>query len=249
MASFRAATLMRNLSSRMLSTSSRVRSHPASFRGFKPSAWMFAPTAGASALGFALAAGEAECEGAENKRVGSDQRDHARASIVDDIHVEHEWDPARYGAYAFLIARIGKSARFLAYSSDVGEAFRPVVPTSVVNASYGLAIGYCTYDVGYAGYKESKAGGDVARAVTKQTLFQGLASIGLPFLIIHTSVHAAQKGFKRFMPGALKWGPTIVGLVLIPFLPAVCDEPVEHAIDWGFDEYWPSKDGKKEHAH
>jgi len=107
----------------------------------------------------------------------------------------------------------------------------------------GLIAAFC------ANAKESKAGGDVTRATAKQTLFQGLASIGLPFLIIHTSVHAAQKGFKRFMPGGLKWGPTIVGLAIIPFLPAVCDEPVEHAIEWGFDEYWPSKPASKAHSH
>ncbi len=99
------------------------------------------------------------------------------------------------------------------------------VPVSIVNASYGLAIGYCMLDVGvrsccgtiprqsrllqsllardqvcerlcfskclflqYQGYKESKKGGDVTRAVVKQSLFQGLASILLPFLIIHTQV-------------------------------------------------------------
>lgn len=62
----------------------------------------------------------------------------------------------------------------------------------------------------YEGYKEQKAGGDITRAVVKQTLFQGLASIGLPFLIIHTSVHGAQKLCKKFSPGSLKWGPTLV---------------------------------------
>ena len=32
--------------------------------------------------------------------------------------------------------------RYVAYSSDVGEAFRPVVPGAVVKATYGLAFGY-----------------------------------------------------------------------------------------------------------
>lgn len=81
----------------------------------------------------------------------------------------------------------------MAYSSDVGEAFRPVVPVAVVNASYGIAIGYCAFDVGFEGYKANKDGGDVTRAVVKQSVFQGLASIGLPFLIIHQSVRCTRK--------------------------------------------------------
>jgi len=147
----------------------------------------------------------------------------------------------------FLSCAKQKKVRYLAYSSDVGEAFRPVVPAAVVNASYGIAVGYCAFDVGYEGYKANKEGGDVTRAVVKQTIFQGLASIGLPFLIIHQSVHAAQKGFKAYAPKYVKWGPTLVGLAIIPFLPAVCDEPVEHALDAGFDTYWPTEGGSKKH--
>jgi len=152
MLAIRAATFGHKFSNRVLSTGSKVDFHSQRPGALKMGAFWGAPAA-AAALGYCLAAGEAECEAAEKKRVGSDQADHKRASMIDDIHVEHEWDASRYGAYAFLIARIGKSARFLAYSSDVGEAFRPVVPTSLVNASYGLAIGYCAYDVGYAGYQ------------------------------------------------------------------------------------------------
>jgi hypothetical protein len=36
----------------------------------------------------------------------------------------------------------GQATRYLAYSSDVGEAFRPVVPPAMVNASYAVAVGY-----------------------------------------------------------------------------------------------------------
>lgn len=88
----------------------------------------------------------------------------------------------------YVVLALQRQVRYLAYSSDVGEAMRPIVPVSVVNATYAIAIGYCAFDVGYEGYKANRDGGDVTRAVVKQTLFQGLASIGLPFVIIHQSV-------------------------------------------------------------
>mmetsp|Transcript_1583 Transcript_1583/g.3810 ORF Transcript_1583/g.3810 Transcript_1583/m.3810 type:complete len:250 (-) Transcript_1583:9-758(-) len=208
--------------------------------------WALAAVGGGAlyaALSPGRGAAEAKAEEADH------DKEHHRARIVADIDVDHEWDPSRYGAYAFLIGRLTRGVRYLAYSSDVGEAMRPVVPTWLVNATYGIAIGYCALDVGFEGYKEHKAQGDVKRAVVKQTLFQGLASIGLPFLIIHTSVHGAQKLIKSYAPKHLKWGPTVFGLLLIPFLPTVCDVPVEHGIEWAFDEYWPKKGGEEEKKH
>ena len=112
------------------------------------------------------------------------------------------WDPSRYGGYTFLVARFTKLAgptltskvRYLAFSSDVGEAFRPVAPKWMVNTTYAIAFSYCFFDVAYTGHKESKKEhGDVARAVIFQTIFQGLASIGLPYVIIHTAVHQSHK--------------------------------------------------------
>ena len=50
--------------------------------------------------------------------------------------------------------------RHLAYSSDLGEAFRPVVPTWAVNATYGVAVSYVVADTAYRVYDaEEKAGG------------------------------------------------------------------------------------------
>uniref|UniRef100_A0A6U5XQ52 Mitochondrial fission process protein 1 n=2 Tax=Guillardia theta TaxID=55529 RepID=A0A6U5XQ52_GUITH len=155
----------------------------------------------------------------------------------------HELDPTRYGGYAFLLARFAKFAqakvRFLAFTSDVGEAMRPVVPVWMVNATYAIAIGYCVTDVAIVGYQEHKRNGNVVRAVTFQTIFQGLASIALPFAIIHTSVHACHKALKQRAPKYAQIGPTILGLAIIPFLPMVCDEPVEHLLEYAFDKAWP----------
>ena len=54
--------------------------------------------------------------------------------------------------------------RHLAYSSDLGEAFRPVVPTWAVNATYGVAVSYVVADTAYRVYDaEEKARGSLGR--------------------------------------------------------------------------------------
>jgi len=150
----------------------------------------------------------------------------------------------RYTAYAFLLARFTKTAkvavRYLAFTSDVGEAFRPVVPVALVNLTYAVAIGYCVLDVVYVGYVESKKkNGQVARTVAERTVFQALASVLLPFAIIHTQVHVFHTLLHARGGNLAKFGPTLAGLALIPLLPTVCDEPVEHAVEAAFDAAWP----------
>jgi fission process protein 1 len=66
---------------------------------------------------------------------------------------------ARYLAYAGrLRTALAASTRYLAYTSDVGEAFRPIVPPVVVTAAYGISWLYLGLDVGYEGYKSVHAG-------------------------------------------------------------------------------------------
>lgn len=66
---------------------------------------------------------------------------------------------ARYLAYAGrLRTALVASSRYLAYTSDVGEAFRPIVPPAVVTAAYGISWAYLGLDVGYEGYKSVHAG-------------------------------------------------------------------------------------------
>ena len=142
------------------------------------------------------------------------------------------------------------NARYTAYSSDVGEAFRPMVPEWTVKATYGLAVAYICGDIGVTTYKETlKPDGNPPRAFAHGVVFQGVASLALPMFIIHQAVHAAQIATKR-LGRFTKWGPTITGLALIPALPYAVDEPCEHAIDWAFEQAWPvDGKGKKGHAN
>jgi fission process protein 1 len=65
-----------------------------------------------------------------------------------------------------------------------------------------------------------------------------LASLIVPTLAIHTIVHQAHAVTKR-TGRFTKWGPTVAGLVFIPALPYAVDEPIENAVDYAFDKYWP----------
>jgi|EP00945_MAST-04E_sp_MAST-4E-sp1_P004120 mitochondrial fission process protein 1 len=174
--------------------------------------------------------------------------------------LEGEWDegPVRYSGYAARAARVlaiaGKSAkaasRYIAYSSDVGEAARPLVSPMFVKSMYGVAFAYVGVDV-YLHAKEAseKSNGDTtitARAGIETLVFQSLASLIVPSLIIHTAVHKCQGAVKNASNVMVKrYAPTVLGLAIIPLLPFTIDEPIEHAVEWGFEEYWPiDKEGK-----
>eukprot|EP00747_Dinoflagellata_sp_TGD_P186928 gnl/TRDRNA2_/TRDRNA2_44311_c0_seq1.p1 gnl/TRDRNA2_/TRDRNA2_44311_c0~~gnl/TRDRNA2_/TRDRNA2_44311_c0_seq1.p1 ORF type:complete len:224 (-),score=36.44 gnl/TRDRNA2_/TRDRNA2_44311_c0_seq1:94-708(-) len=164
----------------------------------------------------------------------------------DDVDLSRE-TPARYAAYSARVGRflqvISQKFRYAAYMSDVGEAVRPVVHQNVVRATYGVAIGYCITDVAYHGFQASEKGRDVNRSVAHAATFQLFGSLLFPFAAIHMQVHTFEKichKYGRFT----KWGPTIAGLCLIPALPFLVDKPVEHAVDWGFETYWPAEDKK-----
>jgi fission process protein 1 len=60
----------------------------------------------------------------------------------------------RYAAYAARFRTILLSAhRYVAYTSDIGESFRPVAHPRLVRAAYGISWAYILGDVSYEGYK------------------------------------------------------------------------------------------------
>eukprot|EP00823_Brevimastigomonas_motovehiculus_P005501 TRINITY_DN4065_c0_g1_i1.p1 TRINITY_DN4065_c0_g1~~TRINITY_DN4065_c0_g1_i1.p1 ORF type:complete len:253 (-),score=55.95 TRINITY_DN4065_c0_g1_i1:318-1076(-) len=161
-------------------------------------------------------------------------------------HPEHE-DALRYMGYGGRIRTIARviksSARYTAYASDVGEAFRPILPPMVVTGAYALSWLYCGLDVAIEGRREYKAGKgptEVTRSVVKRSIFQSLASMALPAVTIHTQVKVFKKVFAS-IGKYQRWGPTLAGLVLVPALPFLYDHPTEHVVDFAFDKFWPSK--------
>ncbi|KAF4654718.1 WD repeat-containing protein 44 [Perkinsus chesapeaki] len=159
----------------------------------------------------------------------------------------------RYLAFAQRVLRVvapsAKHVRYLAFTSDVGEAFRPVVPKWLVNFSYATTVGYIFGDIGYSTWLEYKRTKDLAdqkirvwTAAAKATTFQMVASLALPFAIIHSTVHYSGVVLRRLAPKnarLLQLGPTMIGLAIVPFLPVVCDKPIEHGVDLIFEKWGP----------
>lgn len=155
----------------------------------------------------------------------------------------------RYLAYLARIRPIVTTgARYLAYTSDVGEAFRPVVNPNFVRAAYGISWTYLIGDVSYEGYKARREvketnviGRDASMAVglrvAERAVFQATASMLFPALTIHSLVKYSAKFIKsrNFKSQAVKaWGPTTLGLLAVPFLPYMFDKPIEHVTERAF---------------
>ncbi|OSX60324.1 hypothetical protein POSPLADRAFT_1040555 [Postia placenta MAD-698-R-SB12] len=155
----------------------------------------------------------------------------------------------RYMAYgARLRTALRAGQRYIAYTSDIGEAFRPVVPPAIVTAAYGISWLYLAGDVGYEAYKAHRRGPTpleaahfseptrVGMIAVKRAVFQSIASMALPAFTIHTAVRQAKKAFVNVKnPRVKTWGPTVSGLAIVPVLPYLFDKPVEHATDAAFE--------------
>ena len=78
--------------------------------------------------------------------------------------------------------------RLIAYTSDVGESFRPVVPRSIVRLAYGVTWAYVGVDVAYNTAEEHLRGSSpitVLRTAVHAATFQSIASVLVPSVVIH----------------------------------------------------------------
>ncbi|KAI0269193.1 mitochondrial 18 KDa protein-domain-containing protein [Gloeopeniophorella convolvens] len=173
----------------------------------------------------------------------------ATADDLADKNADSTDSDIRYAAYgARLRTALRAGQRYLAYTSDVGEAFRPIVPPAVVRAAYGISWLYLAGDVGYESYKAHRRGPTpfeaahfteptrVGLVAVKRAAFQSIASMALPAFTIHTAVRQAKKAFDKSANLRLRtWGPTATGLAIVPALPFIFDHPVEVATDRAFE--------------
>jgi fission process protein 1 len=173
----------------------------------------------------------------------------AEVDELVDKDVDSVDSEIRYVAYgARLRTALRASSRYIAYTSDIGESFRPIVPSWVVTASYGISWLYLSGDVAFESYKAHKQGPSplealhfsentrIALAAAERATFQSIASMGLPALTIHTAVKQAKKAFVNVKNPRIKaWGPTMTGLAIVPALPFIFDHPVEQATASVFD--------------
>ena len=168
----------------------------------------------------------------------------------------------RYAAYANRVRTIMLSAqRYVAYTSDIGESFRPIAHPIFVRAAYGISWAYLVGDVSHEGYKayirnkqvldpkpdpnlpgsQVQAPGhvpaidDYRARMAERAVFQSIASMGLPAFTIHSIVRYSGQAFKHVKNTRIRtWGPIGLGLAAVPALPFLFDKPVEQATEWVF---------------
>ncbi|KAI0723023.1 mitochondrial 18 KDa protein-domain-containing protein [Earliella scabrosa] len=177
-----------------------------------------------------------------------DKVEHGLDTLADQ-DVDSTDSELRYMAYGARLRTVIRAGhRYIAYTSDVGEAFRPVVHPAVVTAAYGISWLYLASDVGYETYKAHRRGPTPLEAAhfseptrlgmvaVKRSVFQSVASMALPAFTIHTAVRQAKKAFANAQnPRVRTWAPTATGLAIIPILPYLFDKPVEHVTDIAFE--------------
>ncbi|KAI5812037.1 mitochondrial 18 KDa protein-domain-containing protein [Pyronema omphalodes] len=183
--------------------------------------------------------------------------------IVDGNAPDTTETELRYAAYAARAKTILASAhRYVAYTSDIGESFRPVAHPYLVKGAYGVSWLYLLGDVANEGYKahQKQTAPDAApvapiedfkTVMVQRALFQGIASMGLPAFTIHSVVKYSGQAFKNAQNKTLRtWAPIGLGLGVVPALPYMFDEPVEHAVEWvfhkGFEAFGAGKAEHKE---
>lgn len=127
--------------------------------------------------------------------------------------------------------------RYMGYSNEVGEAFRPLVPKAIVAASYGMAIGYGCTDTFDKSLRESRSGSsnrEVAIAAADVFSWQMLASVIIPGLVINRITAGSKMLLRRSPTILLKTLPTVIGLASIPLIVHPIDSLVDRFMDATF---------------
>uniref|UniRef100_A0A1I7X9R4 Mitochondrial fission process protein 1 n=1 Tax=Heterorhabditis bacteriophora TaxID=37862 RepID=A0A1I7X9R4_HETBA len=132
---------------------------------------------------------------------------------------------------------------FAGYSNEVGEAFRSMLPTMAVRATYVVALGYvCAdafdksskiYRLEWPSLEERRRRVSLAAADT--FIWQVLASVAIPGFTINRLCYFSGKLLQRVTrwPSPVrKWLVTVIGLGMIPFIV----KPIDSAVEIGMDE-------------
>ncbi|KAF4038850.1 Mitochondrial 18 KDa protein (MTP18) [Phytophthora infestans] len=134
--------------------------------------------------------------------------------------------------------------RYLGYTNELGESFRPIVPRMVV-PSYFVAFGYVlgdTFDKATKAHVKAveqqvsrrKRNALVADATVDTLAWQTMASVVIPGFTINrvvaTSVLMVQQETKNLLV-VRRWAPTAIGLGVIPLIIHPIDSLVDLAMD------------------
>ncbi len=144
------------------------------------------------------------------------------------------------------IPRIIANQRYLAYTSEVGESFRPIIPKYIVNGTYAASLFYVGADVAHNFQIEKEQGAqnsELALKTTDKLIWHGFASMLLPALSVHSIVSFSGKHVFNKLPTNFTktrtWAPTTLALVSIPFIIHPLDHLTDFAMDNTIRKYYP----------
>jgi len=138
--------------------------------------------------------------------------------------------------------------RYLGYSNELGEAFRPLVNKSLVRLSYGVAFGYVFSDTIHKGYQVWNTKADhpsklrhylVAEQAVDTLIWQTMASVLIPGYAIHKCVDLSKYVLSRCTtPTAIRpmvpYIPTAFGLAMIPLI----IHPIDYLVETSMHTYY-----------
>lgn len=136
--------------------------------------------------------------------------------------------------------------RYLGYSNELGEAFRPLISKALVNFSYVVATGYVladTYSKASRVYNLPVAlGGGAKKATIKAgdvLLWQMLASVIIPGFTINRICWGTGRLLKMAKAAKTlqKTAPTAVGLASIPLIIHPIDKLMDYVMDNSYRKY------------
>ncbi|XP_057330359.1 mitochondrial fission process protein 1 [Microplitis mediator] len=145
------------------------------------------------------------------------------------------------------------SLRYLGYTNEVGEAFRSIVPKSIVWMSYVIASGYVIADTAHKGIKEHEKNGKedknkrIILSASDTLIWQSFASVIIPGLVINRICAGVRFLQKKAKNPVMRnpWVSTVVGLISIPFIIRPIDDGVERTMDSTYRQwtgYHPQKE-------
>ena len=143
-------------------------------------------------------------------------------------HVEHEPREVDYFRDSAL--------RYLGYTNEVGEAFRPLVHPRYVTATYGVAFNYVLADAFFQSAKKSNADQHSGLVFVDSLLWQSLASVAIPGVTINLITKASSKMMVAATQNKTvrKFAPTVIGLSAIPLIIKPIDEFTDVLMDSTF---------------
>ena len=159
-------------------------------------------------------------------------------SAAED-HIRSTDTYQRYAAFAGYGMAL---ARDLAYVSPVSDSFRSYFHPGAVQRMHLFSWAYMAVDVGKEMYAASETygleGDDLWNLGLQRTAFHLSASVAVPMFAV--SAAAQWSGFFFSKLGRFQnHGPSLVGLAVLPLLPALVDEPLEHLVSEAFETFWP----------